>query len=214
MTAFDRQDRNTRRHPIGNPAARRRQRSGTSRSGLSMNSKARTPDRLPCVAAGISLLSCGSAAAAWSCAVAGSERLTVRLRGLASRCENVRESEGFHVSRHPMTGLGRSFLAAGAAIPSTPPDPAGRRPGGSLRSAFNPPFRCASYALQDGSASLRRPFFDAPDTLPPDGDADPAYVAATREERGTRLALGFDVSRCSRVRFTLGSMPGIEERAG
>lgn len=186
IAALRLQVRNTRRHPAGNAGDRLSRDVGSGVGSLP-------------AWGGLALLlwlrGPGSALAG-ACACSGSPpaRLTRGVAGLASFRENTRESEGFDGTGAPMSRASSGFRAG--SDPARCPRPAlraGRAPGIAQR-AISRPARIPRNALrvaQTHSAS----------------GCDP--TPSTREERGTRLAVA-----SSRVRFTLGSRPGIEERAG
>ena len=209
MAAPLRQNRNSRRHSDGRPPAGGRQSARISGAEREADSAAlpRGGNILP---PGLTVASsCACPAVARGHAAGVSPCLTRRRSRIGSINENARNSEGFDVCRRPMTGArGRKVLreqrsrrgACGGRVGL-----AGLLPEAPLEAlppcvfmAFGEPEKGRGLTSRWGFGVRARRSRRAS-----------AACADQEQGRGTRLAVA-----SSRVRFRLGLVPGIEERAG
>jgi hypothetical protein len=209
MAAPLRQNRNSRRHSDGRPPAGGRQSARISGAEREADSAAlpRGKKILPAGLAVASSCACPAdarahAAGVWPC-------LTRRRSRIGSINENARNSEGFDVCRRPMTGArGRKVLSeqssrSGAwrgrvGLPGLLPEAPLEALSPCVFMAFGEPEKGRGLIPRWGCGTRARRSRRASATY------------ADREQGcGTRLA-----TASSRVRFRLGLVPGIEERAG
>lgn len=203
------QGRNSRRHPERRRAARRAQassdwgagvRAGSIRAAALPGTGVRSPVCGGCYRR--SARPRGLRPGLWRCLTQGRSRI-------GSGSENARKSEGFDVFHTPMSAVrARSAVSDRSdrccERRGTPEDP-GARPRRRTPSVVRPPRGALAEASQHGCTAR-----DRTDEM---RGRSARFVRAHRFEAsrrcGTRLAVA-----TSRVRFTLGDAPGIEERAG
>ena len=209
MAAPLRQNRNSRRHSDGRSPAGGRQpaRISGAERGASPVALPRGKKILPAGLAVASSCACPAdardhAAGVWPC-------LTRRRSRIGSINENARNSEGFDVCRRPMTGArGRKVLSeqssrSGACggrvgLPGLLPEAPLEALSPCVFMAFGEPERGCGLTPRRG-CGMRAGRSRRASATCADGE----------QGRGTRLA-----TTSSRVRFRLGLVPGIEERAG
>lgn len=209
MAAPLRRNRNSRRHSDGRPPAGGRQPARISGAECEADS-ASLPRGKKILPAGLAVaLSCACPADARGHATGVSPCLTRRRSRIGSINENARNSEGFDVCRRPMTGArGRKVLSeqssrSGACggrvgLPGLLPETPLEALSPCVFMAFGEPEKGRGLAPRWGCGMRARR----------SRRASAAY-ADRGQGRGTRLA-----TASSRVRFRLGLVPGIEERAG
>jgi len=209
MAAPLRQNRNSRRHSDGRPPAGGRQSARISGAEREADSAA-LPRGKKILPAGLAVASsCACPADARGHAAGVSPCLTRRRSRIGSINENARNSEGFDVCRRPMTGArGRKVLSeqrsrSGAcggrvSLPGLLSEAALEALSLCVFTAFGEPERGCGLTQRWGFGMRARRSRRASATCTDRGQG-----------RGTRLA-----TASSRVRFRLGLVPGIEERAG
>ena len=209
MAALLRQNRNSRRHSDGRPPAGGRQSARISGAEREADSAA-LPRGKKILPAGLAVASsCACPADARGHAAGVSPCLTRRRSRIGSIDENARNSEGFDVCRRPMTGArGRKVLSEQSSrsdacggrvgLPGLLPEAPLEALSPCVFMAFGEPEKGRGLTPRRGCGMRARRSRRAS-----------ATCADGEQGRGTRLA-----TTSSRVRFRLGLVPGIEERAG
>jgi hypothetical protein len=209
MAASSRQHRNTRRHPGGRATAAEAQRPSSPGADPAASSAPVPRGRKPLSAEPLGPLGCGRSAGARARVQVAAERLTPGGSRIGSSSENSRKSEGFDGSPGSMRG------ARGAAAVSDRSTRAGQR---ESASGWRGPRagRLLETATPHAGAEFRPPAAArdgaAEHTCGARGQRSRPLAPSCRQpvrRRGIRLAVA-----SSRVRFRLGRVPGIEERAG